>query len=70
MESFATIGNMYAKSTLNKVAYSALPDAPVQPYIEPRRRLRRLTGAIRHPIGRLAHRPVVEVRTASYSHQC
>ena len=35
MESFTTIGNMYAKSTLDKVAYSALPDAPVQPYIEP-----------------------------------
>ena len=50
MESFTTLGNVYAQSTLHKVAYSALPDAPVQPYIEPRRRLRRLIGAIRHPI--------------------
>jgi len=70
MESFATIGNMYAQSTLNKVAYSALPDAPVQPYIEPRHRLRRLTGAIRHPIGRRAHRPVIDARAPSYGHQC
>ena len=70
MESFATLGNMYAKSTLHKVAYSALPDAPVQPYIEPRRRLRRLTGAIRHPIGRSADRPAIALRTARYGEQC
>jgi len=70
MESFATLGNMYAKSTLHKVAYSALPDAPVQPYIEPRRRLRRLTGAIRHPIGRRADRPAIALRTARYGEQC
>src|SRR3954470_8081079 len=70
MESFATIGNMYAKSTLHKVAHSALPDAPVQPYVEPRRRLRRLTGTIPHPVVRLARRPVIEVRTAGYGHPC
>jgi hypothetical protein len=70
MESFTTLGNMYAQSTLHKVAYSALPDAPVQPYIEPRRRLRRLTGAIRHPVARRAHRPAVALRAARYPEPC
>ena len=70
MESFTTLGNMYAQSTLHKVAYSALPDAPVQPYIEPRRRLRRLIGAIRHPVARWTHRPAIAVRPARYADPC
>jgi len=70
MESFTTIGHMYAQSTLHDVAYSALPNAPVQPFNEPRRRLRRLTGAIRHPIDRRVRRPVLDVRTANYGQQC
>jgi hypothetical protein len=70
MESFTTLGNMYAQSTLHKVAYSALPDAPVQPYIEPRRRMRRLIGAIRHPVARWTTRPEVVVRPARYAEPC
>ena len=70
MESFTTLGDMYAKSRLHDVAFSALPDAPVQPYVEPRRRTRRLIGAIRHPIGRRSGRPVIAVRSANYGHQC
>jgi hypothetical protein len=70
MESFTTLGNMYAQSTLHKVAYSALPDAPVQPYIEPRRRMRRLIGAIRHPVARWTTRPELVVRPARYAEPC
>jgi hypothetical protein len=70
MESFTHLGNMYAQSTLHKVAYSALPDAPVQPYIEPRRRLRRLMGSIRHPIGGRAHTPAMALRTAPTVEPC
>jgi len=70
MESFTTLGNMYAQSTLHKVAYSALPDAPVQPYIEPRRRMRRLMGAIRHPVARWTTRPELVVRPARYAEPC
>jgi len=70
MESFTHLGNMYAQSTLHKVAYSALPDAPVQPYIEPRRRLRRLMGAIRHPIGQRTQRPAIALRTAPSVEPC
>jgi len=70
MESFTVIGNMYAQSTLHDVAYSALPNAPVQPYTEPQRRLRRLMGAIRHPISRQTRRPVIEVRAARLGSQC
>jgi hypothetical protein len=61
---------MYAQSTLHKVAYSALPDAPVQPYIEPRRRMRRLIGAIRHPVARWTTRPELVVRPARYAEPC
>jgi hypothetical protein len=65
MESFATLADKYAKNSLHKVAFSALPDAPVQPYTEPRRRVRHLIARIRRP----AHRPVV-MRPARYSHEC
>jgi hypothetical protein len=65
MESFTVLGDKYAQNSLHQVAFSALPDAPVQPYIEPRRRVRRLIARIRRP----AHRPVIDLRPARYSHE-
>ena len=47
MEPIHAVADKYSKTSLHKVAYSALPDAPVLPYIEPRRRIRRLIASIR-----------------------
>ena len=66
MEPIHAVANLYAKTSLHKVAYSALPDAPVQPYVEPRRRLRRLVLSIHRP----ARRPTIAVRPARYSTEC
>jgi hypothetical protein len=40
------LADMYAQRALHRTAYSALPDAPVQPYVERRRTLRRIGTAI------------------------
>ena len=66
MESFTTITNQYVRTAAHDLANSALPTAPVLPYIEPRRRLRRLLGTIRHPVAR----PVIAIRQARYSTEC
>jgi hypothetical protein len=66
MESFTTITNQYVRTAAHDLANSALPNAPVQPYIEPSRRLRRLLGTIRHPVTR----PVIAIRQARYSPEC
>jgi hypothetical protein len=66
MESFTTITNQYVRSSAHQLANSALPDAPVLPYVEPRRRIRRLFGTIRHPVSR----PVIAMRQARYSPEC
>ena len=44
MDPFAVLATRYAKSTLPRVAHSALPDAPTQPF-HPRRRRRAVFGA-------------------------
>jgi hypothetical protein len=44
MDPFAVLATRYAKSTLPRVAHSALPDAPTQPF-HPRRRRRAVLGA-------------------------
>jgi hypothetical protein len=68
MEAFTTLTDQYVRSSAHHLANSALPHAPVLPYIEPRRRLRRLLGTIRHPVAR----PVIAMRPASarYSTEC
>jgi hypothetical protein len=66
MESFTILADKYAQNSLHKVAFSALPDAPVQPYIEPRHRIRHLLARIRRP----AHRPVIDLRPARYGPEC
>jgi hypothetical protein len=40
------LGHLYAQGALHRTVYSALPDAPVQPYVEPRRRIRRALTAL------------------------
>jgi hypothetical protein len=66
MEPFHAIADLYSKTSLHGVAYSALPDAPVQPYVEPRRRIRRVLTSIHRP----ARRPVIDLRPARYSTEC
>lgn len=66
MESFTTITNQYVRTSAHHLANSALPNAPVLPYVEPRRRVRRLFAAIRHPVSR----PVIAMRPARYSTEC
>jgi hypothetical protein len=74
MESFTALTNLYVRSSAHQLAQSALPNAPVLPYREPRRRIRQLYSAIRHPVGRassaVARRPVVDRRPARYSPEC
>lgn len=50
MEPIHAVAALYSKTSLHKVAYSALPDAPVLPYVAPRRRIRRLVAAIHRPV--------------------
>ena len=66
MESFTTITNQYVRTAAHDLANSALPNAPVLPYIQPSRRLRRLLGTIRHPVAR----PVLTMQPARYSPEC
>jgi hypothetical protein len=66
MEPFHAVADLYSKTSLHKVAYSALPDAPVQSYVEPRRRLRKMVASIHRPI----RRPTIAVRPTRYSTEC
>ncbi len=43
---FGVLADLYAQSALHRTPYSALPDAPVLPYVEPRRRVRRVLAAL------------------------
>ncbi len=66
MESFTTITNQYMRNSAHGLANSALPNAPVLPYVEPARRIRRLLATIRHPVAR----PTIAMRPARYSTEC
>jgi hypothetical protein len=66
MEPFQTIAALHSMTSLHGVAYSALPDAPVQPYAEPRRRIRRVLASIHRP----ARPPVIDLRPARFSTEC
>lgn len=41
------LAQLYAQASLPGLAHSAVPGAPVQPYVDRRRRLRRLLVAVR-----------------------
>jgi hypothetical protein len=66
MESFFVLADQVSRTSLHSVANSALPNAPVLPYVEPRRRMRRLIAGIRHPV----RHPSIDIRAARYSHEC
>jgi hypothetical protein len=70
MEPFAALTDLYTRNATHTLANSALPNAPVLPFIEPNRRFRRLFTAIRHPVARPVRRPVLDVRPARYIHEC
>ena len=50
---YGVLADMYAQRALHGTAYSALPDSPVQPYVERRRNLRRVVMAISSTVGRV-----------------
>jgi hypothetical protein len=66
MESYLVLADSFSKTSLHKVAYSALPNAPVQPYVEPRRVLRRLIAALRPTV----RPPAIDMKPARYSPGC
>ncbi|MEO8265666.1 MAG: hypothetical protein ABI706_09175 [Ilumatobacteraceae bacterium] len=66
MEPFYAVAEMYAKRNVHGLAYSALPNAPAQPYTEPRHRLRRVATMLHRSL----HRPAVVIRPARYSTEC
>ena len=60
MDPHFVLADRYARSNRNDLAFSALPDAPVLPYVAPQHRLRAMRSAIvglRHRIPRLRHGP-------------
>ncbi len=61
MESFTALADLFSQNSLHQVAYSALPNAPVQPITEPRGRHRWTLARIRRP----ARRPAIGLRPAS-----
>jgi hypothetical protein len=46
MHEFMVLGELAASNWAARVAHSALPDAPVQPYVPRRHRLRRLARRV------------------------
>ncbi len=66
MEPFHTVAEMYSRRNARGAAYSAFPDAPVQPYTEPRHRLRRVAVKLRESL----RRPAVARRPARYCAEC
>jgi hypothetical protein len=66
MESIHAIAELYTRTALNDIAHSALPNAPVLPYVEPRHRIRRAITSFRRPI----RRPVAQIQPARYSTEC
>ncbi len=66
MEPFLAITELFSHTSLHKVANSALPNAPVQPYVEPRRRIRRSLAMARRTI----RRPTIDMRPARYNPGC
>ena len=60
MDPHFVLADRYARSNRNDLAFSALPDAPVLPYVAPRHRFRAVIGAasgLGQRIPRLRHGP-------------
>lgn len=66
MDPFMTVADVFSRGSLHGLANSALPDAPVQPYAEPRHRMRRVAAYLRRQGGR----PTVRIRRSGYAAEC
>jgi hypothetical protein len=66
MESFFALADHYSRTSLHTVAHSALPLAPVQPYVEPRRPIRRIITTLRT----MTRQPAIDLRTVHYCAEC
>jgi hypothetical protein len=64
------IADLYTRTAANDLARSALPNAPVLPDVEPRRRIRRTINMFRRLFRRTIRRPVVQMQPARYSTEC
>jgi hypothetical protein len=53
MDAHFVLADSYAQSNRHDLAFSALPDAPVLPYVAPRHRLRGITLAVARGSNRL-----------------
>ncbi|MCU1358901.1 MAG: hypothetical protein JWN99_190 [Ilumatobacteraceae bacterium] len=65
MDAFFILADQHAKTTLHDVGHSALPNAPVLPYVEPRHRMRRLVAAARSAASHGPHLAVPHRRRAT-----
>lgn len=63
MERYFGLTELASKHALSTTAFSALPDAPVLPYVEPRRRLATALARLRSP----ARRPAIALRGTRFS---
>jgi hypothetical protein len=62
------LADLYAQESLSRVAHSALPDAPVQPHVEPTMRTRKFVAALRRPLRRpILGSPAVSTATQRYA---
>jgi hypothetical protein len=67
MEPIHAIADLYSmRTSAHAAAFSALPNAPVLPYVEPRRRVRNLVASLHRP----PREPTIAVRPARYSTEC
>jgi hypothetical protein len=67
MEPIHAIADLYSmRTTPHTQAFSALPNAPVLPYVEPRHRIRTLVAVFHRP----TREPTMAVRPARYSTEC
>jgi hypothetical protein len=66
MDPFMTVADLYSRNALHGRANSALPNAPVQPYTNPRHTMARLAAHVRTHL----RRPTVQIRRARYTAEC
>jgi hypothetical protein len=61
MDAHFALADSYARSNRNDLAFSALPDAPVLPYVAPRHRVRGIVAHLRDGTSRV-HAPAIRRR--------
>ena len=70
MEPIHSIADLYSKNSVHHLANSALPNAPVLPYVQPRRRVRKMISIVQRRTQRRAPRANIAVRPARYTAEC